>query len=440
MNVKKYLFAAVVMAVLLRGVVFFMIYPNTGIITSSDQSGYLSLAAYYAENHDFDAGFGSTRMPLFPLFTYLCRTLSENPFFQLIVQNILGLSILFIAYRTGRIFSAPVALLSMIFAAVNLNFVVESNLILTESIFYPVMAAFILMLFRYSMEKNAFNIIFCGLLLGLCTMIRPITFYMPPFVILFLIAFTRGIPFRSKMIHSLFFLLAFGVVITPWIFRNYTVFDHAKLTSQGEAHIVGWVVPGIMQYEEKIDLKKAQKKTGKMWQMKKDTLSEKVKSDPFLLDKEAKNFGVEYILNASPLSIAKAWCWGAARNVLSPVTVELSYMLDFERSLFHETPGKSPPEQLFNFIFRNKSKLYSLMMVLGILGILIFRVVQLYGAWKLFRQFPEIFAACSIIIIYFLLISGPVGYAKYRIPFESILVFLGAFAFYKRPQAKVQAG
>lgn len=181
----KYLLSAVVISILLRGTVFFMIYPNTRIITSADQSLYLSLAEYVENNHDFGKGFGSARMPLFPMFTCLCKTLSENPFFQLIVQNIIGLSILFIAYRTGLMFSESVAVLSMIFAAVNLNFAVESNLILTESIFYPAMAVFILMLFRYSMKKNSFTIIICGLLLGLCTMIRPVTFYMPSFILIF---------------------------------------------------------------------------------------------------------------------------------------------------------------------------------------------------------------------------------------------------------------
>lgn len=234
-------------------------------------------------------------------------------------------------------------------------------------------------------------------------------------------------------------MLAFGVVIFPWIFRNYVVFGHAKLTTQGEAHIVGWVVTGIMQYEEKIDFEKAQTRSRKAWQIIKKNFSNKVNPDPFLLDREAKKFGLAYILNVSPLSIAKAWLWGASRNVMSPETIELAHMLDLERFSFQEIPGRNLPEKLFNFVFRNKSEICSLMMIFGTLWILIFRIIQLYGAWKLFKQFPEILAACAIIIIYFLLISGPVGSAKYRIPFEPILVFFTAFAFYKGPQAKDRA-
>lgn len=67
-------------------------------------------------------------------------------------------------------------------------------------------------------------------------------------------------------------------------------------------------------------------------------------------------------------------------------------------------------------------------MVFGILGIMLFRLVQVRGAWRLLKLDSEIFMLCCLIIAYFLLISGPVGYAKYRIPFEPVLALLTAFS------------
>ncbi|MBW2305185.1 MAG: hypothetical protein JRF57_15920 [Deltaproteobacteria bacterium] len=65
-------------------------------------------------------------------------------------------------------------------------------------------------------------------------------------------------------------------------------------------------------------------------------------------------------------------------------------------------------------------------MVLGLAGLMLSRILQLWGLIILYRwkKWEAIF--CLLVIGYFLLISGPVGYAKYRLPFEPILIVLMA--------------
>lgn len=237
----------------------------------------------------------------------------------------------------------------------------------------------------------------------------------------------RSISFPTRLRHTGLFILMLMIVISPWLFRNKCIYGSAGLSTQVVPHIVGYVIPYVMQYEEKINQREAREKSNEIWKEKEKTLPVLTRSNPFLLDSEVKKFGFKYLLNASPVSVAKAWFWGTMKNIFSPVTVELSFILAMDRTTFHESPGANVPEQLYNFIFKNKNKAYSLLMFIGIIGVFFFRSVQIAGAWKLFRSEPEIFYICCIVVGYFLLISGPVGYAKYRIPFEPILILFTAF-------------
>jgi hypothetical protein len=50
------------------------------------------------------------------------------------------------------------------------------------------------------------------------------------------------------------------------------------------------------------------------------------------------------------------------------------------------------------------------------------RVFQVWGLIHLFRRKPWECLFLVVIVGYFLMVSGPVGYAKYRLPFEPILI------------------
>lgn len=434
MDEKKLLYLALGVSALIRSVIFFLIYPDTSIITALDQRGYLDLADYLAQHRDFGIGFGAERMPLYPLFIALCQLFSKNLFFLLIIQNLIGIFSVYLLYKVGLLISRRLAIITAFLAALNLNFAVQSNTILTESIFYPVFTIFLLNLFQYSRTKDKFKIASAGFILGVSTLIRSVTMYLPPVIILYLIFQTR-LQFTHKLRHIVYFLAVFAIVITPWMARNYTIYGYPGLTSQGSGHIIGWIVADVRQNEEKIDLSLAMQRSSQLWEEKKKTFPERVRNNPFRLDKEAKKYGLEYLLSASPLSVAKAWFFGAMKNIFVPVTVELAYIFKMDWTHFYESPGTSAPEQAFNFIFRNKNKVYSTMLITSLLTMLLFRIVQVYGGWKFFNQDREIFWISCLIIAYFLIISGPVGYAKYRLPFEPILIMLTALPFERKSRS-----
>lgn len=413
----------------IRILLVLLVYPETDILTANDQADYLKLSDKLLNRELFGFGFGSERMPLYPLFLAAIRLISDNLFHILGVQHLIGISIVPIMYYIGSFYSRRIAVASAMLAGTNLNFALQSNSILTESVFYPVFALFLFECMRYLKRGKNRHIALAGFYLGFCTLIRSATMYLPFFIIPFLIIIKGSLLDRIK--RTLMFFVAFLIILTPWLLRNHFIFNALSLTTQGEPHLIGWVIPSVMQYEKNMNLSEATKESVMKWHEKRETMTQYVRENRFLLDKEAKRYAINYMRQASPVSITKAWFWGCIKNVFTPPFIELSYMLKMDWTHFYDSEGKSFPEQSFNFVFKNKNRTYSILLISGIILILLFRFVQFIGGILLLKTDLKTALFFCLVVGYILFISGPVGMAKYRLPFEPILILLTAYALDK---------
>ena len=125
------------------------------------------------------------------------------------------------------------------------------------------------------------------------------------------------------------------------------------------------------------------------------------------------------------IAIIKAWAFGMAKNLFAPAIIDLSYLLNIERPHFFYTEGKTLIDRAWNFI-RNMKGFFGWAVIGSLVAMIIFRSLQLWGlilsVWH--RRWEGILL--FLIPFYFLFISGPVGYAKYRLPFEPLLIVLMA--------------
>ena len=114
------------------------------------------------------------------------------------------------------------------------------------------------------------------------------------------------------------------------------------------------------------------------------------------------------------------------KNLFAPSIIDFSYLLKIERPHFFYTEGTTTLERAWNFMTGMKG--WFGWAVLGSMVLLgLSRMVQAWGLIHLLRKNPWECFFLVIVIGYFLMVSGPVGYAKYRLPFEPILiVFLSA--------------
>ena len=420
-------------------IVFAAIDPT--ILMHSDQLDYIRLANLI-NLHGLGTAFGAGRVPGYPLFLAFCSWFAPGGvpvadtfgvpalLLSVIVQNCLGFVAIFFIYRLGGLINQTTANLAGGFAALNLNMVVYSSQILTDALFYPLFAGFLYLFFLYRDSGRNLHLTLLAVLLGVATLVRPVTLYLPLLLLPYLLfSSAKGeVSPVERGKRLVLFVSVFAVLLSPWLVRNYVLYGHVGISTQGQGHIVGWVIPGIGQYEEGVDLSTSTSVAGMRWQEHISSLPENDRADPFSLDKEAKRWFGEYLRTVSPVSVAKAWFWGAAKNIFSPLTIELAYIFHMDWTHFYNMPGTSFPEQAVNFLFHNQNRLYISLLVFGIGLTLLFRIAQLFGAWRLLKINSSFLMIIALVITYFLAVSGPVGYAKYRLPLEPLLVLLTAVA------------
>lgn len=431
---RRVLLLALAGGVLLRVVLFALVANNPEVLGHADQRIYADLAAYLARRLDFGTGFGTERTPLYPLFLALCGVgWGASPLFAVLVQNLLGGLAVYAAHCMGRLFSAQAADLGAAFMALSLNLAVYSNQMLTEALFTPLFAWGLFLFFRHAAQGRGRDLAAAAGIFGLCTLVRSATMFLPLFATPYLLLRPAGGGWGRRFAAAALFCAMFGLAVAPWLARNAALWGHAGLTSQGAPHLVGWIVPAVAQYEEGLSLQEAMAKYSALWEERRAAFPPEVREDPFALDAAAKRFAAGYLRAASPLSVARAWFWGMMKNLFTPVSVELAYILRMDWTHFSATPGASFPEQAWNFVARNQSRSYVVLLLLGVGLTLLLRLAQLFGIGPLRREQPAVFWAALTVVAYFLLVSGPVGYAKYRLPFEPVFCLLAGLAAARLP-------
>ena len=94
----------------------------------------------------------------------------------------------------------------------------------SEPVFTLVLAGFSLSLLRALRQPSLRRFAISGVLLGLAVLARPVMqFY--PLMVLLLLGWTVGRPWRQVMPHFAVFCAVFAIVLLPWIVRNYLVFQ-----------------------------------------------------------------------------------------------------------------------------------------------------------------------------------------------------------------------
>ena len=126
-------------------------------------------------------------------------------------------------------------------------------------------------------------------------------------------------------------------------------------------------------------------------------------------------------------TLVKAWFYGAVNNLMSPVAAIDPRIRELNTKSFYNTAGHSLFDKAHNFL-RDNNPVFVLSVFLASLSVVFFSIFQLGGWILLLRSHFWVAVLGAFYIIYFLMVSGPVGSAKYRIPIEPALIIFQSFA------------
>ena len=150
-------------------------------------------------------------------------------------------------------------------------------------------------------------------------------------------------------------------------------------------------------------------------------LSISQQSNPFVRSAQQVDTALDEIVATSTHTILQSWFQGAIINLAAP-----ALMIDKRiRQLPHISFASDTRGDLFSrarkFISQSSSIYVSALIVSGV-GAIIVSLFQFFGFFVQLRINFMLTFLSALTVAYFLIINGPVGSPKYRLPIEPILI------------------
>lgn len=424
---KEKIFLILLIAFALRLTIFLLFRPWDSQVLAEriligDAPEYHRLAECIADHFSF---CGNTfRTPGYPLFAAVFYMLfGAKPWLVLLGQIFADLVTIYYLFRIGEmIFSGRAGIIAAGFLAIDPNSIFASASLLSDSVFVTALSASLYFYLHGLKQEQGRSFLIAGLILAIAALIRPVTQYY--FVIL--LCFTLLWPAKqlaAKLRWGLLYALAFTIAISPWLYRNYTLYDTVKLSSVQGGTLLFWQVAFTQAWEtnQPREVIAAELQT----QAKASGYSEQ--GNPFANEAIAQKLAVQYI-KAHPLVFTSRWLKGMVNTYTNLSTADIVNKLGLTST---ELPADAFVNgkgfKLVSMFFQLKSspEIASGLIVLGLL--LMNYTTFLLGAYFLIRHRQlAIFALFIISIMYFTVPGGPMGLARYKLPTEPFYLLVGA--------------
>lgn len=422
---------------------FFYLYSSRGqnffnpLTQGTDQAEYGRIAINLVEHGSFSVAESDpyipnpARTPAFPLFLSLSYLFTGGfilaALLNIFISAITAIIVFEIAFLITKHLNMAFAS-GLIFALLPYKMYL-SSLIMADIIFVFFFSLFILFFLKMITVEAGFNVknaILTGGLLGLSVLVRPITqFFIVIPIFTGLILFREN--FKKRILISVLMFSSFIFILSPWLLRNEIHFGEPFLSSVGRYHMyVSYLAP---------------------WQAYRDGVPRDEKHREVLeyIDEVYGKDAMYNVRASTELSkIAKREILDDPLNYLffhissTPVYfLNNDFILTVREAFNIKLPGVYIAQKIFTFDLRG---LRNSIFGSGIFFIIFFLASYLIVAIKsglgilwafcyLKRNFYiGVFTVLSI--LYFPLLVGFEGHARFRIPIESFLIIFSVMAVF----------
>ncbi len=407
-----------------------------------DSYSYVQVAHQFAEAmaagsiHGWDwLGLDPTIMPLYNGLISLSALLfgKFGPFAYVIAQCAFDSATCVLAFWTAQTIMPRCAIAAAIAAVLNPTQIVMSGLVYPDTLFVFFVAMFLYGSVLWLKNPSVLNatLIAVGLSCGALVRILIVPWSAALLLILFCTATLRSRLSLRVAGQLASIAIAFSLCVSAVVAHNVKKYDAWALTSQGGIHlmtVVPWVeqaydgTPWIRAHEELMAL--AEKRFPV------------VTDNPFEISRRQSQVATEAWRTFGLVPTVKAWIYGAVINLGAPGIILSPPLIQIPRVGFYGAPGSSMMEKMANFLFHSDSAIYSWALLIGTVGVLVIRIMQVSGAAVILQQAwyerAEILPITILFALWFcfiLAVNGPVASPKYRLPMEPILNILTGMGF-----------
>jgi 4-amino-4-deoxy-L-arabinose transferase-like glycosyltransferase len=454
-SASRLLATSLLLAVLTR--LGFILLPRVPLETKAvtsigDSHEYIAIAHNLVNSHTFTRDTVPPlrpelfRTPGYPLLLALPLALFGPALaWPLLLQLLLSLVTVWLTWRLalelglGPGTSAFAAL--MVGLSPNLAFL--SSKLVSEALFTPMLLVCVLLLNRYRQSGRALDLIGTGVTCGLLVLVRPIATFFPFVVAVYLLRLglsPRFATHRSSLIAPIVFLACASVVVAPWIIRNGSKTGRYIISTASEHNIYLYDAATVLAAEKGITIpqardlmmNEAQAKFGRIDTTDEATMWQKLAAvaRPHLLRK--------------PALAAPVWLFGVAADFLNPISVGpllihagsspapgSANLLQSSLALL----AKGRVTQAFTKAWQVRVGGVPLFILVVLACAALFNLILIwFGFASLFLPRTRSLLWLLLPILYFTLLTGTVGDARFRAPIEPLLCLFAAVALARPPR------
>jgi len=365
------------------------------------------------------------------------------PLTYTLAQGVLDAGTCVAVFGIAKAFDDRIASWAGYAAAASPTLVVLSGIVYTDTAFVSFATLSLFGAIRWLGDPQWRWALLTGLGLGLAALVRVwIVPWTVPLVLFLAVAALvhRRLAWR-QLLHLAAVAVILGACTAPILLRNVSVYGAWSYTSQSGPHLALWIVPLVREAKDGTPLTKTVAATEALM-AERHGLQPSL--NPFVTSARYRAIAEGELVKLGFGALAKAWLYGAAINLASPVATVVPSVANLPRAGFYETPGANFLEKISTFLFRSESALYAWLLLSGIAGVVIFRCLQLAGVLALLLSRRMLWSSMLLAgwIGYVLLINGPIASPKYRLPMEPVLALLTGVALhriFRRPHGRVSA-
>ncbi len=393
---------------------------------------YLSATGRFDAPAELSAGSGapgSERVPIYLFYIAGIQILfGDAPLAAIVGQALIDAGTCVLISLLGGMVSRRVGVIAGSLAIIWPNLIVNSAALLSDTLFLSLFTGMLLVAAYYLREATPRRAGWAGFLCGLSIMTRTVTQFLPFALIVAApaIALYQRKSMRTALLATILAALGAALPVAPWLGRNVILFGAWELTTQKGSHLTNWVLPLIRQAQDGTPHETAAREIeGRFFDQLRSRGIEPQTMPPFERSKAFSALAMEE-LSAQPASaIIKAWLKGAAVNLAAPaITVDPRVRRAREGSFYNDSSA--------GLVARMQAYLATSApavrpWIAGALALsAVSLILQAYGFIRLARHLPWAAVFAALLIMYVLLVTGPIVSPKYRLPAEPVLIVLAA--------------
>lgn len=392
----------------------------TNKVLIGDSAGYQATAVSIINNRTL-LEVGAWWTPGYFFFlAFIYFIFGVKPWLVLLAQVLLDTGTVIIVYFIARkLFeSETVPLIAAFLYSISFPSAFYSIRLLSETPFTFALALAVLAFITGLKENRPGAFALSGLLTGIAVYIRVVAVYLPAVLIFVLLFAGNGVIHKLRNISIL--LIVFFLTLSPWQLRNLKSYGQYALTTNGGANLITNAaiakasVDNISQWEAQKELEKIASQyapgsfeESKMWQ------------------KAALAYIAEH-----PLAFMKCQVRGIAKMFLGTGQSGLTYLFGIKTEPSYST------ESLYAAVSKTSSNIRNeLPNILLFTKQLIEYFFIVIGFAAMYKKDKKLYLLLFVtIILYFAVITGPIGYSRFRvpiIPFYLVISAAGMFEAFK---------